>query len=189
MKQSLVAKMGLVLLLICAIAGLFLGVAYETTKDLIAEKKASVNQEAYQKVLPNAEQLTPLSVDASQQTDILEVYESDQGYAIKVLAKGYAGDDIEMAVGLDHDGMVTGVEVISHSETPGLGSKAAEESFLSQYVGKSADMQLTVTKTGAQSEAEIDAISGATKTTNGVTGGVNRAFTYFNEYLRGESDG
>ena len=74
-----------------------------------------------------------------------------------------------MAVGLDHDGMVTGVEVISHSETPGLGSKAAEESFLSQYVGKSADMQLTVTKTGAQSEAEIDAISGATKTTNGVT--------------------
>ena len=46
MKQSLVAKMGLVLLLICAIAGLFLGVAYETTKDLIAEKKASVNQEA-----------------------------------------------------------------------------------------------------------------------------------------------
>lgn len=186
MKKNAILKMGFVLLFVCAAAGLLLGIVYESTKDLIADKKESVNQAAYQKVLPDAGTLTPLEVAAERQEEILEVYRSEKGYAIKVLTKGYAGDDLEMAVGIDQNGMVTGVKVISHAETPGLGAKAAEEDFLEQYKEKTAAADLIVTKTGAASDTEIDAITGATKTSNGVTDGVNMAFAYYNEYLKGE---
>lgn len=184
MKKNAIVRMGLVLLLVCAAAGLLLGLVYESTKDLIADKKESVNQAAYQKVLPDAGELTKLEIPQSEQADILEVYEAQNGYAIKIMAKGYAGDDLEMAVGIDKDGIVTGVTIISHAETPGLGAKASEEAFLDQYKGKTVETDLTVTKTGAVSETEIDAITGATKTTNGVTAGVNRAFMYYNQYLK-----
>lgn len=185
MKQNAIVKMGLVLFIVCAAAGLLLGIVYESTEDLISNKKESVNQAAYQKVLPNAGELTKLTVPEEEQSEILEVYGSEHGYAIKVLAKGYAGDDLEMAVGIDMNGVVTGVKIISHAETPGLGAKAAEDAFLDQYKEKTTLSELTVTKTGAASETEIDAITGATKTSNGVTAGVNRAFTYYNEHLKG----
>lgn len=185
MKKNSILKMGLILLAICAVAGLLLGIIYESTKDIIAEKKESVNQAAYRKVLPEAEDMTRLEVPESESSEVLEVYESDAGYAIKIMAKGYAGDDLEMAVGIDHEGIVTGVCIISHGETPGLGAKATEAEFLDQYKGKSTAEPLTVTKTGAAADTEIDAITGATKTSNGVTAGVNRAFAYYNDFLKG----
>lgn len=184
MKNNAIVRMGLVLLAVCAAAGLLLGVVYESTKDLIANKKESVNQAAYQKVLPEAGELTKMEVPEEEQSEILEVYEAEKGFAIKVMAKGYAGDDLEMAIGIDRDGLVTGVKIISHAETPGLGAKATEDTFLDQYKGKSTETDLVVSKTGASSEIEIDAITGATKTTNGVTAGVNRAFAYYNQYLK-----
>lgn len=183
MKQDSMIKMGLVLLAICACAGLLLGIAYESTADMIAQKKEAVNQAAYQRVLPDAGELSSQEV-VEEESDILEVYASEKGYAIKVLAKGYAGDDLELAVGINKEGTVTGVQIISHAETPGLGAKATEAAFLDQYVEKSTENELIVTKTGAIQDNEIDAITGATKTTNGVTKGVNRAFEYFNSYLK-----
>lgn len=186
MKKNAILKMGFVLLFVCAAAGLLLGIVYESTKDLIADKKESVNQAAYQKVLPDAGTLTSVEVAQEWEEEILEVYSSEKGYAIKVLTKGYAGDDLEMAVGIDLNGAVTGVKVISHAETPGLGAKAAEDEFLEQYKEKTTASDLSVTKTGAASDTEIDAITGATKTSNGVTAGVNMAFAYYNEYLKGE---
>ena len=101
MKKNAILKMGFVLLFVCAAAGLLLGIVYESTKDLIADKKESVNQAAYQKVLPDAGTLTSVEVAQEWEEEILEVYSSEKGYAIKVLTIGYAGDDLEMAVGID----------------------------------------------------------------------------------------
>ena len=68
------------------------------------------------------------------------------------------------------------------NDTPGLGLKAKEAGFRDQYVGKNAD-SLTVTKTGASEDNEIDAISGATVTSNAVTNAVNAALYYLHNCM------
>ena len=92
------------------------------------------------------------------------------GYAIKVVASGSQGN-IEMIVGVDGEGAVTGVSIVKNSETAGIGSKVMENEngVLDQFIGKSAaDSPLTVGK-------NVDAISGATVSSRGVTTGVNAA--------------
>ena len=97
------------------------------------------------------------------------------GYAVTVSASGSQGT-IEMMVGVDAAGAVTGVSVVSHSETAGIGTKvigneptASGVGVLDQFVGKSAaDGTLTV-------GTNVDAITGATVSTRGVTTGVNAA--------------
>ena len=97
------------------------------------------------------------------------------GYAVTVSASGSQGT-IEMMVGVDTEGTVTGVSIISHSETSGIGTKvmgneptASGVGVLDQFVGKSAaDGTLSV-------GTNVDAITGATVSTKGVTTGVNAA--------------
>ena len=92
------------------------------------------------------------------------------GYAIKVVASGSQGN-IEMMVGVDADGVVTGVSIVKSSETSGMGSRVRnnENGVLDQFIGKSAaDGELTVGK-------NVDAISGATVSSKGVATGVNAA--------------
>ena len=181
LKNDLV-RLGAILFLITAIAGCCLGFFYESTKDVIADKKEEVNQRAYAKVLPDAGVLTKLEVQPDQKA-VLEVYRAENGgVAMKVMGTGYGGD-MEMAVGIDADGNVTGVSIISHGETPGLGAKATEADFIDQYSGKNAKETLTVVK-GDAAENEISAISGATITSRGVTEGVNEALQYYTVYLK-----
>ena len=101
--------------------------------------------------------------------------ESPAGYAFTVVASGSQGS-IEMMVGVDEADVVTGVSIVSNSETPGIGSKvmgneptASGTPVLDQFIGKSpADGTLSV-------GGNIDAISGATVSSRGVTTGVNAA--------------
>lgn len=178
---------GLILFVICLCAGLLLGVAHTLTEGAIETKKASVNEEAYREVLPQASALTKLELDYDQSEfgSIQEIYEAPEGYAVKVIGKGYAGDDIEIAVGIDKEGKVTGLSIISMSETPGLGAKAKEPAFCDQFIGKSTRTPLKVVKTGNAGESEIDALTGATKTSNGVTKAVNTVFSFYETYLKG----
>lgn len=80
-----------------------------------------------------------------------------------------------MVVGVGTDGTVTGVSIISMSETSGLGANASKESFRGQFVGKSGE--LAVSKDGG----EIDALTGATITSRAVTSGVNTALVVASE--------
>ena len=99
----------------------------------------------------------------------------DAGYALTVVASGSQGT-IEMMVGVDADGTVTGLSIVNNSETPGIGSRvmgneptASGTGVLDQFVGKSlADGTLSV-------GGNVDAISGATVSSRGVTAGVNAA--------------
>ena len=85
-----------------------------------------------------------------------------------VAPRGFGGE-IVMIVGVNTEGVVTGVVITEMSETAGLGAKADDPSFLSQYVGKSGS--LTVVK-GNAGETQISAITGATVTSRAVTDGV-----------------
>ena len=100
---------------------------------------------------------------------------ADNGYVMKVSASGSQGT-ISMMVGIDVDGAVTGVSIVTNSETSGIGSKVMSNEpltngtrVLDQFIGKSAaDGTLSV-------GSNVDAITGATVSTKGVTTGVNAA--------------
>ncbi|MEG0780128.1 MAG: RnfABCDGE type electron transport complex subunit G [Oscillospiraceae bacterium] len=94
------------------------------------------------------------------------------GYVCEVVPSGFGGD-IDMVVGLDMDGAITGVSIIKNVETAGVGSKVMlnANGVLDQFVGKSAaDGELVV-------KSNVDAISGATVSSKAVTRGVNAALS------------
>ncbi len=108
------------------------------------------------------------------------------GYVITVTTKeGYAGD-IRFTVGIRQDGTVNGISILKISETAGLGMRA-EEVLKPQFADKNVEA-FTYTKSGAAADDQIDAISGATITTNAVTNGVNAGLYYFQTQLKGGSE-
>ena len=103
------------------------------------------------------------------------------GYVITVNDHEGYGGDIEFMMGVRNDGTLNGISLLSISETAGLGMRA-EEVLKPQFAGKTAE-SFTYVKSGAAGDDQIDAISGATITTNAVTNGVNGGLYYFREVL------
>ena len=97
--------------------------------------------------------------------------------------EAYDGD-LEVSVGIAADGTVTGIEMLSISETAGLGMKADEADFKDQFKDKKVE-KFSYTKSGESGDDKIDAISGATITTNAVTNAVDSALIYFQNELGG----
>ena len=110
------------------------------------------------------------------------------GYAISATTQNGYGADLQVAVGITKDGTIAGFDVISNNETPGFGANCTSPEFTSQFKGKSAAGKISFNKSGATSDSEIDAISGATITTNAVTEAVNGAIVFFQENFNGGFD-
>ena len=166
-----ILRLVITLFLITAVVAAALACVNAITKDAIAANQEKKTQDALAVVLPDAGKLEKVAL--SGDTGIVsEVYTDGSNYAVKVLPGGFDGE-ITMMVGIA-DGKITGISVISHTETPGLGAVAAAqnakgEAFRSQFVGQSGE--LTVGN-------QIDAMSGATITSNAVVTGVNAALSY-----------
>lgn len=164
------------LLVITLAAGLILGATYVLTKQPIELQQAQQAENARKAVLPSAVSFTEL--ETPEGLDWL--YEGKNGdtvagYAAQITGQGFGGE-IEIVLGLDADGIITGVSVggSNFSETPGLGAKSKEPAFTGQFTGKAAP--LTVIKAGeAAGDDTIDAITSATRTSNAVTKAVNKA--------------
>lgn len=184
-----IIKNTLILTIITVIAGLGLGLVYEITKEPIAATEEQAKKEAWQAVFAdvNADEFEPLEVDESAAETAIsdlgikavvnEVCKAgDEGYIVTVTDKEGYGGDIKVTVGIQNDGTVSGVSILSISETAGLGMRATESSFQEQYVGKNTE-HFYVSKDGGEGEA-IDAISGATITSRAFTGAVNTAIGY-----------
>ncbi|MGL4911367.1 MAG: RnfABCDGE type electron transport complex subunit G [Romboutsia sp.] len=188
-----IAKLGATLFAICAVAALALGFVNQVTAPVIEERNIQANNESRQIVLPEAKEFKQLdnnvfeNVEGLEDGIISEVYEGINGseiigYTIKTLPKGYGGA-MELIVGISTDGLITGINIGSMSETPGLGSKAADPEFKDQFNEKQAT-ELNIVKGKATSEDQIEAISGATITSTAVTNGVNAAVKVFNSSLK-----
>lgn len=189
-RESL--KNTLSLLVITVIAGLLLGLVYEVTKDPIAKQKQKAKEAAYKEVFEDAKgfEAEELQADtgdklkeqgyAADIDELMRVSDAAGGFAGYVLTvtdhEGYGGD-IQFAMGIKKDGTLCGISFLSIGETAGLGMKALESKFKDQFKGKKAE-RLVYTKNGASGEDEVDAISGATITTNAVTNGVNAGIYY-----------
>ena len=190
-----------ILLVITVVAGLVLGLVYQVTKDPIAVQEAKKKQEACQEVFQDAASFEAMEVETVddagwtaagyKQETIDEVMRASDasgnllGYVITVTTKEGYGGDIQFSVGVRTDGTVNGMSILSISETAGLGMRA-EEVLKPQFAGKQIE-KFEYTKSGAASESQIDAISGATITTNAVTNGVNAGLYYFQTQLGGGS--
>ena len=107
------------------------------------------------------------------------------GYAVNVTTSEGYGGDITFSMGVQLDGTLNGISILSISETAGLGMNATKDEFKNQFSDKNAEA-FEVTKAGASADNEINAISGATITSKAVTGGVNAGICAFNYVKEGE---
>ncbi|MFR4009480.1 MAG: FMN-binding protein, partial [Christensenellales bacterium] len=168
MKDTL--KMGVRLLIICAVAGLCLALTYSKTKPKIDEQEKLAEQEAYSSLFADAASFDEVDkgTPAEEVSKIVCAKDSQGntlGYCVSVAPNGYKGA-INMNVGVKADGTLSGVRIGSNSETAGLGARVSEESFYGQYEGKTTPIVL-----GDQ----VQAITGATISSTAVTTGVNAA--------------
>jgi electron transport complex protein RnfG len=182
-----IMNLGLKLLLISLIAALSLGYVNAITEDKIAEQRALANERARKAVSSEADTFKEIDISDLNDDLVVEGFEAIEedlviGYVFKTIPKGYGGS-LEVIVGIDKSGKISGVRIGSHTETPGLGAKATEESFYSQYKNMSANQEIGVSKT-QKSDTEIQAISGATITSEAVTKGVNSAIKAFEAYVQ-----
>ena len=185
-------KLGLNLLIISAVAALLLALTNSVTSSTIAQRNEQANAEARKLVLESAqdfEQVKDVKTDNSKGVEVSEIYEAKDasgntvGYTLKVLPSGYGGT-IELMVGIDSaKGQVSGINVVSNSETAGLGAKSTDPEFSDQYKGKPLE-ELSVLKNGTPGDTEIKAISVATITSTAVTNGVDAAIEVYNNSLK-----
>ncbi len=171
-SKGYIAKLTAILFAITAIVALLLSFVNALTKDVIAARAAEELSNALGVVMPAAED--PFAEPVYEGTEGV-VYEACTGgevvgWCVQVQSNGYGGA-ITLVVGVDAQYAVTGVSIIDQSETAGLGSKATDPVWLSQFVGRSGVINV---KSG---DNAIDAISGATVTSKAVTAGVNAALS------------
>lgn len=184
MNMKMIVEYGLKLFIITAVSvGLVAGVN-TVTEPIIAQKKIEADNEARMSLVPDAAEFKKVEADLPE--GIIEVYEgvdakgNTAGYTIKTITAGYGGN-IEVTTGITKDGVINGINLGSMSETPGLGAKAADEPFYGQYAGKSGELVVSKNPTN---ENEIEAIAGATITSDAVNKGVMNALSYFEDQLK-----
>lgn len=143
------------LVIICMVAGALLGAVHSVTSpiaDANAQRKA---QETYARLVPEAQEFVDVECSVAGCTAALEAKDSagaTLAYVIVAQSKGYGGQ-VPIAVAFTPDGAVKAITVMSNDETPGLGTKVADDSYIGQYVGLTA---------GPLDAGDIDLISGAT---------------------------
>jgi len=174
-------KFGLMLGIICLAATLVLAFTYEVTRPIIAAALYREEQEALKAIMPEADSFKPGAVGG------IEYFEAMNGpalvgYCLKVTGSGYGGY-MHIIVGIDTGGVIKGLRILQHMETPGLGSKIneirlgeSEPYFLKQFIGKNAR---TISVGNG-----IDAITGATISSKAVTDAINKTVTEFMEKMR-----
>ena len=192
MDPKYIIELTLKLFITCVIVAGLLGLTNMVTADKIAAINLAKTQEAMMAVVADPDNTTfsdALEITADMEAaaasaggSVTEAYEvlvggAPAGHALKIVASGSQGS-IEMMVGLDAEGVVTGVSIVDNAETAGIGSKVMDNEpttadpsvgVLDQFIGKSAaDGTLSV-------GSSVNAITGATVSTKGVTTGVNTA--------------
>ena len=165
-KEAGPVQLVVTLFLISAICAVLLGLVNNITAGPIAAANEAATNAAMQAVLPadSYEQVEYTGGNAL----VTAVYKAgDAGYVVQVAPSGFGGN-LDVMVGVGADGTCTGVSIISHAETSGLGANATKEDFRAQFVGKAS---VAVTKDGG----DIAALTGATITSRAVCDGVNAA--------------
>ena len=185
------------LFLITLISGLLLGAVYVVTKEPIELREQQEKEEAYQAVCANAasfaqtDEITQLlgtqevileeaGLTKIEITECMAALDADGaviGYVMTSVSHAGYGGDIEIALGINTEGSVTGLEFLSIEETAGLGMNAQKSEFKDQYLNRLAEA-FTVVKGESSSDEEVVAVSSATITSRAVTSAVNAGLAF-----------
>ena len=179
-KQSSMASLVIVLAVICLVSAAILGLINQVTVGPIQANTEKTVQESLRTVMPidgDYEDVTdqysgdPVTVDVTGvSVPVKAVYKAaDEGYVVETMSPNGFGGALDMMAGVDNEGNVTGIAIISHAETSGLGSKSTDPEWQAQFKGVNGT--IGVTKDGYQ----INAITGSTITSRAVCDGVNAA--------------
>lgn len=205
-SQSTLIHDTICLFMITLIAGILLGAVNMITVDPIKEQEERAKQEAYAAVYDGAEFVSDDGVNSSlkafqadlasgkvktasgsdlSDVEIQEVMKAtvdgqDAGYVMTCSGKGYGGA-VKVALGIDGEGAIKGIQIMDcTNETPGLGQNSSKEDWNSQYIGMTTAQDVSVVKDGSGSKdnGTINAISGATITSNAVTRAVDGSLLF-----------
>lgn len=177
-KSSVVSDFVLpigVLLIICIVASALLAYTNSVTAPIIEAAAEEAAEQARIAVMPEADGFEELQVDGLPET-VTGVYEATNGvgYVFMLTADGYGGrDTLSITCGIDSEGKITDTQVLSHSETVGLGSKITGDDFRGQFTGKDSNLE------------GVDIIGGATFSSNYFIGAIRDAFTAYDMVKEG----
>jgi electron transport complex protein RnfG len=180
-----IAKLIIVLTVICAVSGSMMAVVNDMTKDRIREANERAKLEAMKSVLPEfdnnpVEDAKAISADGEDWTFFIAKQASQfVGAAfVSTSHKGYSGD-IHVMVGVSAKNKILAIEILTpHKETPGLGARITEYDFRCRFIDKDININETkwaVTKDGG----DIDQISAATISSRAVVEAVKQGLNVF----------
>jgi electron transport complex protein RnfG len=164
------------LFVLTAVAAILLGVVYDITADPILQRQQESEAAAVQSIFATADESRNENMSDENITRVLSVFSAGEliGWAIFTSPTGYGGS-VDLLVAIGADGGVKGLQILNHSETPGLGANANSPSFLDQYQNKKTFVKVVKAAPG---DDEVLAITSATITSEAVTKGVNNAIAF-----------
>jgi len=170
-----ILKITINLTLICAVAGILISGVWAKTDPVRIQKEAAEREAALKKLMPGMDAIKPVrtfELDGKEKNIYRAVKDGKtQGYIVESMGRGYSSY-IKMLVAADENNTVTGIDILSHKETPGLGDQIIEDWFKKRFTGKTLKT-LKIVK--HETDTEVQAISGATISSRGVNKGVRAA--------------
>jgi len=174
----------------CLVAAAGLAATYGVTEERIAEQDRLAQERSLQAALPDAESFEQITDEAlladakaaAGEVQVNGVFKAldangeDAGWGLRLGSRGYGGY-AQLVIGLDIDGAITGVSILSHGETPGLGTKVMDNP---EYLTQFASLPEGFTSKDIRA---IDAVAGATKSSNSIKHGVEAAGTIYADVL------
>lgn len=169
-----ILKPALTLFIICLVVTALLAGTNLLTKDKIAEQAEITAQESRKIVLSDAESF-------EENDGFYTGLKGGEvvGYVFETEAKGYGGT-VKVMTGISAEGSITGVVILEHDETPGLGANAEKTSFTEQYKQAVPEGGVELVKNKEAGEGQVEALTGATITSRAVTSAVNAAIEQYN---------
>lgn len=153
---------------------------------VMGEKVEDKNKQITAKdIMSDGDIMKPIEVQLSEKIiEVKGIYKGEKliGYAITASSKGM--DEVKTMVGISLEGKVANIKIVEQKETEGLGDKILEEEFTSKFKNKSVNKSLKSVNEKIKAENEIEAITGATISTDAVVNGVNEAIKFYNENLK-----
>lgn len=192
--ESSFKNMVIVLTVVAVVAGLLLGYVNKLTAEPIAQANAKALSDAIALVVPGFDNEPAANPDTIEVDGVTyKIYKATKGdkfigAAVESSANGFGGA-LTVLVGFDADGKIIDYSLLSHAETPGLGSKAADwfkKGGKGDITRKNpGDKPLTVSKDGG----EIDAITASTITSRAFLNAVNAAYAAYAKQNGNEAAG
>lgn len=170
-----VIRYGLILSLICMTASASLAVVNSVTKPKIISQARTEEEKSLKEVMPEGEGFEPVKIGPDIiYYKIYDKYNKFIGIAFKASGKGYSSQ-VESIVGMAKEGKVTAIKILSQNETPGLGTRIAENNFLERFIGWDVHAQ-----------KGIQAIAGATISSRAVIDSVEKKAQELKELIKNE---